>query len=103
MDPLGLPAGYPGPGEANTALLRSSGKWKGLALDNNNADASIPLYKEVITSNNIVDLFEKYVWAAAAKAQAAAGRAFSGSVPPPSPPLLARSISSPPLQLRPST
>ena len=44
--PLCARAGYPGPELSNTASLRASGKWKGLAMDSQYEDHAIPAYKE---------------------------------------------------------
>jgi hypothetical protein len=49
---------YPGCG-ANTGLLKQQG-WNGVLFDIENENKDINLFKEIITSENVVEIFEKY-------------------------------------------
>lgn len=46
--------------ECNTRILREKGICHGLLMDGSNENPKINLYKEFITAENIVDLFNKY-------------------------------------------
>jgi hypothetical protein len=45
--------------ECNTLWLRERG-WSGLMMDANSENPTIPIYKEFVTAENVVPLFEKY-------------------------------------------
>jgi hypothetical protein len=46
--------------ECNTRILREHYNWKGLQMDGSYANNTINLRKEIITKENVVELFKKY-------------------------------------------